>query len=165
MAYFSPLMAAICSGVWGTPANFNRFCVLDLLLHRRRSPEANQTLHDLWPSPGLVCHVYIFWGYCPLTEFCHVQSSLCVQVLLSSILAALLHSTRSAGQPNFAALSRGRYLYLAGRPSRWALAHILVLKCPWQYLVFFIQYWCNLSGRCWMIVSFFSPLMAFARLW
>jgi len=27
-------------------------------------------------------------------------------------------------QPNFAALNRGRHLYLAGRPSRWALAHI-----------------------------------------
>jgi len=30
-------------------------------------------------------------------------------------------------QPNLAALNRGRHLYLAGRPSRWALAHILVL--------------------------------------
>jgi len=27
-------------------------------------------------------------------------------------------------QPNFAALDRGRHLYSAGRPSRWALAHI-----------------------------------------
>ena len=31
-------------------------------------------------------------------------------------------------QPNFAALNRGRHLYLAGRPSRWALAHILVMS-------------------------------------
>ena len=30
-------------------------------------------------------------------------------------------------QPNFVALSTGRHLYSAGRPSRWALAHILVL--------------------------------------
>jgi len=29
-------------------------------------------------------------------------------------------------QPNIAALNRGRHLYSAGRPSRWALAHILV---------------------------------------
>jgi len=29
-------------------------------------------------------------------------------------------------QHNFAALNRGRNLYSAGRPSRWALAHILV---------------------------------------
>jgi len=43
------------------------------------------------------------------------------------VLAALLHDTSSGHQPNFAALNRGRHLYFAGRPSRWALAHILVL--------------------------------------
>jgi len=46
------------------------------------------------------------------------------QVLrLGSITA--WHSS-SGHQPNFAALNRGRHLYSAGRPSRWALAHILV---------------------------------------
>ena len=30
----------------------------------------------------------------------------------------------SGRQPNFAALNRGRHLYSAGRPSRWALSHI-----------------------------------------
>jgi len=45
------------------------------------------------------------------------------------VLAALQHSTppSSGGcQPKFAALNRGRHLYSAGWPSRWALAHILV---------------------------------------
>jgi len=37
-----------------------------------------------------------FGGYCPLTEFCQVQYSLCVQVLRSFVLAALLHGTRAA---------------------------------------------------------------------
>ena len=32
----------------------------------------------------------------------------------------------SGHQPNFAALNIGRHLYSAGRPSRWAFAHILV---------------------------------------
>ena len=32
----------------------------------------------------------------------------------------------SGHQPNFAALNRGCHLYSAGRPSRWALVHILV---------------------------------------
>jgi len=32
----------------------------------------------------------------------------------------------SSGSHQTAALTRGRHLYLAGRPSRWALAHILV---------------------------------------
>jgi len=42
-------------------------------------------------------------------------------------LAALLHGTLVVGVSQMAALNRGRHLYLAGRPSRWALAHILVL--------------------------------------
>jgi len=42
-------------------------------------------------------------------------------------LAALLHGTLVVGVSQTAALSRGRHLYSAGRPSRWALAHILVV--------------------------------------
>jgi len=41
--------------------------------------------------------IHIFWGSCPRTEFCHVHNSLCVQVLRSPILAALLHGTRAVG--------------------------------------------------------------------
>ena len=40
------------------------------------------------------------------------------------VLAALLHSTLVVGVSQTAALNRGRHLYLAGRPSRWALAHM-----------------------------------------
>ena len=40
------------------------------------------------------------------------------------ILAALLHGTLVVGVSQTAALNRGRHLYSAGRPSRWALAHI-----------------------------------------
>ena len=96
------------------------------LLQPCRSTEVNQTLHDVWPSPALVHYIYIFAGSYPVTEFCQVQNSLCVQVLRSLILAALLHGTRVVGVSQTAALSRGRHLYSAGRPSRWALAHILV---------------------------------------
>jgi len=35
--------------------------------------------------------------------------------------------SRIGHQPNFAALNRGRHLCSAWRPSRWALAHILVI--------------------------------------
>jgi len=52
-------------------------------------------LHDVWLSPGLVHYIYIFGGFCPLTEFYQVQNSLCVQFLHSPMLAALLHSTRA----------------------------------------------------------------------
>jgi len=91
MANFSPLTAENSSRVWGTPANFHGFGVLDLLLQRHHSPEANQTLHDVWPSPGLL------HGSCPLTEFCQVQNARYIQVLRSPILAALQHGTPAAG--------------------------------------------------------------------
>jgi len=41
-------------------------------------------------------YIYIFGGSCPLTEFCQLQNSLCVQLLRSAILPALLHGTRAA---------------------------------------------------------------------
>ena len=44
------------------------------------------------------------------------------------ILAALLHGTLVVGVSQTAAFNRGRHLYSAGRPSGWALAHILVLS-------------------------------------
>jgi len=75
------------------PSKFQRFCALASLLHWRCLMEINQILHDLWPSPGLV-H---FGGSWPLTECCRLENSLCVQVLHSPILAALLHSTRAVG--------------------------------------------------------------------
>jgi len=43
------------------------------------------------------------------------------------VLAALLHGTQVVGVSQTAALNRGRRLYSAGRPSSWALAHILVI--------------------------------------
>jgi len=94
MVNFRQLTAEIGWRVWGTPANFNRCRILALLLQRCSLLEANQTLHDVWPSSGLVRYIYIFrdsW------EFCQVQTSLCVQVLHSPILAALLHGTRAVG--------------------------------------------------------------------
>jgi len=46
---------------------------------------------------------------------------------LSYIGSVTARHSSSGCQSNFAALSIGRHLYSAGRPSRWALAHILVL--------------------------------------
>jgi len=114
---FGSLTAEIGWCVWGTPANFNGIRVLASLLHRRRSTEVNHTLHDVWPSPGLVHYVYTFGGSCPLTEFCQVQNSLCVQVLRSPILAALLHGTRAVGVSQ--TLRRG--IFTCCRPSHSTL--------------------------------------------
>jgi len=44
----------------------------------------------------LVDYVDIFGGFCSVTptELCQVQNSLCIQVLCSPILAAVLHGIR-----------------------------------------------------------------------
>ena len=97
MANFGRLTPDIGLPVWGTPANFNGFRVLASLLQQRRSTEANQTLHDVWLSPGLVYYIYIFGGSCPNDGIFQVQYSLYIQVLRSPILAALLHSTPAVG--------------------------------------------------------------------
>jgi len=44
MVNFGPLTAEIGSRVWGTPANFNRFCVLAALLHGTLVMGVSQTL-------------------------------------------------------------------------------------------------------------------------
>jgi len=67
---FGPLAAEIGLLVWGTPANFNGFRVLaSYILQRRRSTEVNQTLHDVWPSPGLLHYIYILGILAPLWTF------------------------------------------------------------------------------------------------
>ena len=45
----------------------------------------------------------------------------------TSLHVTARHSS-SERQPNFVALTRGRHLYSAGRPSRWALVHISSLQ-------------------------------------
>ena len=98
-------------------------------------------------QPNFAGCLAVFWagtlyihfpGFYPVPEFCHVQNSFCVQVLRSPILAALLHaaldqwsSAKVCGVAQGMELRnfrRRHHLYsTAGRPSRWASAHILVI--------------------------------------
>jgi len=148
MANFGPLAAEIVSLVWGAPANFNGFRVLASLLQRRRSTEANHTLHDVWPSPARLHYINIFGGCCPVTEFCRLQNLVCVlQVLRSPIGSITAWHSSSGRKPNFAALRTGRHLYSAGRPSRWALAHILVdFSAHCNQISALFQDQCQISG-------------------
>jgi len=123
MANFGPLTAETGSGVWGTPANFNAFCVFASLLQRVAHRRPTKALRNVWPSPGLVHYTYIFAGSYPVTEFCQVQYSLCVQVFPSPILAVLLHGTPAAGvsqtlrsgiRNGITNFCRGRHLNSAG---------------------------------------------------
>jgi len=52
MVNYGLLVAETGWRVWGTRANCNGFLVLASLLYRRHSTEVNQTLHDVWLSPG-----------------------------------------------------------------------------------------------------------------
>ena len=128
MANFGPLEAEISSLVWGILANFNGFRLLASLLQQRRSTEANQTLHNVWPSPGLVYYICTLSGLLPPKRMLPgAKFTLRPSLALSYIGSVTARHSSSGHQPNFAALSRGA-TYLTGRPSHWALAHILVMK-------------------------------------
>jgi len=107
MVNFGSLTAEISSGVWGTPANFNGFCMLALLLQQRRSPEANQTLRDVWPSPRLVHYIYIFdifEGSCPPGGILSgAKFTLGPSLAFSYIGSVTARHSSSGRQPNFAA--------------------------------------------------------------
>jgi len=77
---------------WRISTNFAswlRYC--SDVAHRR--PTKLCTIFGRLLAGTLYIH---FWGLLPLTEFCHVQNSLYVQVLRSRILAPLLHGTPAA---------------------------------------------------------------------
>ena len=125
MVNFGPLTAEVCWRVFGTPANFNGFRV-SASLHVTAGTSLNGG------QPNFARYLAVSWSgtdtfsrACPVTEFCHMQNSLCVQLLRSPILAALLHGTRAVGV-NESLQRRTRNGITAGRPSRWASAHILV---------------------------------------
>ena len=59
----------------------------------------------------------------------------CKFQLVSRLGSVIAWHSSIGRQPNFAALNRGRHLYSAGRPSRWALAHISSLVSFGWFLV------------------------------
>jgi len=85
-----------------------------------------------------------FRGILPPDGRCKIHFT---SVLRSPILAALLHGTPAASAKLCGVVGlhgmelrnfrRGRHLYSAGRPSRWASAHILV------------KLFCLYLGNCW----------------
>ena len=73
------------------------------------------------------------------------------------------HSS-SGRQPNFAALNKGRHLYSAGRASRWALAHILVMVALWNRAGHYILP-CGFFLSFFFVLSFFHRLISAATDW
>jgi len=106
MANFGPLTAEIYWRVWGTAGNYNGLCVLASLLQRRRSPEANQTLHDVWQSPALVHYIYTFSGTLAHGGIVtRAKFTLCPSVAnaFSYIGSVTARHSSSGRSPNFAA--------------------------------------------------------------
>jgi len=134
MTNVGPLMAEIGLPVCGTLyiAHFNGFRVMVSLLHRRRSPEANQTLHNVWPSHGLVHYTFSGAlapdGILPDATFT-LRPSLAFSYIGSVTTRHWRPSAKLCGVVQGMELRnfrRRRHLYSAGRPLRWASAHILV---------------------------------------
>jgi len=92
---FGPLTAEICWRVCGTPENFSGFRDLASLglLQRLRSKEVNRTLHDVWPSPGLVHYIYILGAVAPEWNFAsykiHFAANSCVLLYWQRYCTAL----------------------------------------------------------------------------
>ena len=115
---FGPLAAEIGLPVWGTLANFNGFRVLTSLLYRRRSMEINQTLHDVWLSPGLLYYTCI-WGLFHINGILpSAKFTLRPNLAFSYIGSVTARHASSVRQQNFAAW----YLHATGLPSRSILS-------------------------------------------
>ena len=133
---FGPLTAEICWRV-GYPSKFQRVSRFGFVTATTSLTVANQTLHDLWPSPGLVHCIYIFGGSCPHPSdgiLPRAKFTLPPSLAFSYIgsvtarhsaagVAKLRRGTRNGILWNFC---RGRHIYSAWRPSPWTSAHILV---------------------------------------
>ena len=104
MVNFGLLKAEICWRVWATAVNFNGFRVLPSLLQQRRSPEANQTLHDVCPPPVLVHYIYTYSGFLSPDGILHgAKFTLRRSLVLSYIGSVIARHSSSRRQPNFAA--------------------------------------------------------------
>ena len=125
MANFGPLAAEIVSLVWGAPAGFAswlRYC----------SDVAQRKPTKLCTMFGRLLRGYTIYTFlaaiAPYRNFamCKIQFESSKSCALQDIGSVTARHSSSRPEPNFAAFSTGRHLYSAGRPSRWALAHIVV---------------------------------------
>ena len=103
MTNFCSITAEIGWRDWGTPANFNGFCVFASLVHRRRLTKVNQTLHDVWPSPGLVHYIYILGLLSPKRILPGAKFALRPSLAFSCTSSVTARHSSSGRQPNFVA--------------------------------------------------------------
>jgi len=95
----SQLAAEIDWWVWGTPANFNQFRILDSLLHWRRSMKVNE-LCTMFGCLLLVHYIYIFGGSCPNGILPRTKLTLSPSLVFSYTGRVTAWHSRSERQPN-----------------------------------------------------------------
>ena len=119
------LAAEICWRVWGNQQISTGFasglCYCSDVAQPKPTKLCTKFDHLLcWDT------IYTFSGVLPRNGILPgAKFTLRPSFALSYIGSVTAWHLRSGRQPNFAAFNRGRHLYSAGRPSRWALAHIL----------------------------------------
>jgi len=101
----------------------------------------------------LHCELRLTNGWDPLASLGH--PNIFQRVTCLGSVTARHYS--SGPQPNFVALNRGCHLYSAGRPSRWAVAHILVIIIK-QKLCVCAARWC--ATRRWLVLSFVTTTIS-----
>jgi len=82
--------------IFGHPSKFQRVSHLGFVTAATSRTAGQPNFAQCLAVSWAVTQYIHFWGSCPLTEFCQVQNSLCVQVLHYPILAASLHGTPAA---------------------------------------------------------------------
>jgi len=141
---------------WSLPHKIIVLYIVDLT-NNLKQPRAFVTqIVFLHISSGLLCAMHYFYGH-PIEYDIHYIFALWFLLLSISFFFPRLISAvavwgtpanfngfrvwqryctaSSRGrQPNFATLNTGRHLCSAGRPSRWALAHILVCVYFYDYV-------------------------------
>jgi len=138
MANFCPLTAKIRSGVW-EPQQFQRVSHLGFITERCRLITGGQPNYARCLAVSWAATLCIYFpGLLPLMEFCrckiHFTSKSCVLRYWRRYCTALQQpaSAKLCGvvqQMELRNFRRGRQLYSAGRPPRFASAHTLVLYC------------------------------------
>jgi len=103
MANFGPLTAEIGLPVWGTPANFNGFRVLPLLMQQCRSLEANQTARCLAISWAGIRYIHFRGLLRPDGILPGAKFTLRPVLAFSYIDNVTAQQSSSGHQPNFAA--------------------------------------------------------------
>ena len=82
--------------------------------------QSEKTCYTAIPPPSTCSDNMVNFGPDRFTSLGHP----CKFQRISHLGSVTARHSSSGRQPNFAALNKGRHLHSAGRPSRWALAHI-----------------------------------------